>query len=320
MDKKASLDIVTVNWNAGRQLAECLASTSAAARDGFSLNRARVVDNASTDGSADNLRVPGLPVEVIRNLENRGFAAACNQGAAGSLADYLLFLGPDMRLSADSLSKPISFLEEAENRRVGICGIQLLDEQGRVARSCACFPTPRACLARILGLDQAAPRRFLGYLMTDWDHAESRPVDHVIGAFFLVRRSVFEELGGFDERFFVYLEDLDFSLRAGRAGWGSYYLADAQAFHKGGGASGQVPARRIFYSLRSRLLYAFKHFGGGAAAGLLAATLFLEPWARFVRAVLHRSPPQAGETLGAYAMLWVALPSILRAGRKGRAS
>lgn len=320
MDRTPSLDIVTVNWNTGRQLAECLASLAAAAREGFSLNRVCVVDNASTDGSANLPEIPGLPLQLIRNGSNRGFAAACNQGAAGSRADYLLFLNPDMRLGADSLEKPIRFLEREENRRVGICGIQLVDEQGRVARSCARFPSPRTCFVRLLALDQLAPRRFSGYLMTDWDHATSRPVDHVIGAFFLVRRAVFEEVAGFDERFFVYLEDLDFSLRASLAGWDAYYLADTRAFHRGGGASEQARVRRLFYSVRSRLLYAFKHFEHGAALGLLAATLLLEPWARLAHAVLRASPRQAGETLGAWAMIWAAIPSVLRSRRAGRLS
>ena len=98
-----SLDIVIVNWNAGDQLQRCLA-TIPANPDGYALSRVVVVDNASTDQSLAGLNMPGLPLKVIRNAENRGFGAACNQGAVDSHADYLLFLNPDTLLERDSAS------------------------------------------------------------------------------------------------------------------------------------------------------------------------------------------------------------------------
>jgi len=144
--------------------------------------------------------------------------------------------------------------------------------------------------------------------MAEWPHDITRDVDHVIGAFFLVRRSLFESLGRFDERFFVYLEDLDFSYRARQAGWRSVYLANAQAFHAGGGTSHQVKARRLFYSLRSRLLYAAKHFSKSGAALVFLATLLLEPLSRSAWALMRRSLPSLKETWQGYGMLWCWLP------------
>src|SRR5660398_194498 len=110
--------------------------------------------------------------------------------------------------------------------------------------SCARFPCVSGFLAHAVGLDRSFPR--LGHFMAEWDHLANRQVDHVIGAFFLVRRGLFEQLQGFDERFFVYFEDVDFSCRAKQSGWKSYYLADTQAFHAGGGTSNQVKAQRSF--------------------------------------------------------------------------
>ncbi len=307
-----SLDIIIVNWNAGQQLRECLQSIAAADRRGFELLRVVVVDNASVDGSLDGIENLRLPLTLIRNNENRGFAAACNQGARGSKADYLLFLNPDTRLFEGSLRGPMEFMEQPDNRGIGIVGPQIIDEAGQISRTCARFPTLFRFYVQMLGLNRLFPHFIPGYLMTDWDHRESIEVDHVIGAFFLVRRPLFEMLGGFDERFFVYLEDLDFSYRARQAGWRSFYLTGAQVFHKGGGTSEQIRAKRLFYSLRSRVLYGYKHFGRWGGTVLLLGTLLIEPLSRLTLAAVRRSGRDMAETLQAYRMLLGAMPSILR--------
>ena len=136
---RASVHVVIVNWNSGAQLAECLQSFAAVADDGVAA-RVTVIDNASADGSCDGLSAP-VPLTVIRNADNRGFAAACNQGAAGSDADFLLFLNPDTRLMPGSLAGPVRCLGAPEHRTVGIAGIQLLDADGEVARNTARTPT-----------------------------------------------------------------------------------------------------------------------------------------------------------------------------------
>jgi N-acetylglucosaminyl-diphospho-decaprenol L-rhamnosyltransferase len=303
----ASCDIVIVNWNAGGQLRECIDSLAAQPGSAADL-RVVIVDNGSTDGSLEGLDRAGAPLTILRNGENRGFAAACNQGAAVGSADYLLFLNPDTILGSDSLALPLAFLERPENASVGACGIQLVDETGTIARSCARLPRPRHFAAKMLGLDRLAPRRFPSHNMQEWDHAESRDVDHVIGAFYLIRRALFEQLGGFDERFFVYLEDLDLSARVHQAGFRIRYIADARAFHKGGGASEQVKARRLCYALQSRNAYGFKHFSRPAAVLLMAGTMLVEPFARLALALAQRSPATVKETLGGYGALWSAWP------------
>lgn len=314
-----TLDIVIVNWNAGRALSDCVASIPASVEGAVRLQRVVVVDNASTDGSVDALVAEGVPLHSVRNAENVGFARACNQGAAGSEAEYVLFLNPDTLLGPEALRAPLEFLEQPENAQVGIVGIQLVGDSGEVHRSCARFPTPGHVAAKMLGLDRLLPGRFPGFIMDDWTHEDTRPVDHVIGAFFLVRRRLFQELGGFDERFFVYLEDLDFSLRAARAGWRTVYLADVRAYHKGGGTSEQVKAARLFYSLRSRILYGFKHFPAPWALALMLGTLMVEPLTRLGWAGARGSGREALETLQGYGKLWRATPATLAGARRGGA-
>ena len=306
-----SLDIVIVNWNSGGQLRQCLASLQAANRKNFDLARVVIVDNASCDGSANGLEEGTRPLTLIHNAENRGFAAACNCGAKAGHANYLLFLNPDVRLLPDSLIVPMDFMEKPENAKVGICGIQLLDEQGQITRTCSRFPTAFTYFFQMLGLDRLFPKLFAGHLLKRSDLCQSRDVNHVMGAFLLIRRTLFESLQGFDEQFFVYLEDLDLSYRAYQAGWQSYYLATAQAYHKGGGCSEQVKAARLFYSLRSRIVYSYKHFGWLAATGLLAGTLLVEPFSRLALAAWRGSMQEIRETLQAYTMLWRALLALI---------
>lgn len=307
-----SLDVVIVNWNAGGQLAECLASIGAALARDYELQRIVVVDNASSDGSAEALHFPTLPLTVLRNADNRGFAAGCNQGAAGSRADYLLFLNPDTRVYADTFDASIAFMESVKDRGVGISTVQLLDDQGNVARCCSRFPTTATFVAKMLALNQVLPRRFPDHFYSDWDHRDTREVDQVMGAYLLIRRAVFESLGGFDERFFVYFEDVDLSLRVRQAGWTSWHFAGAQAYHRGRGTTQQVRARRLMYSLRSRLLYACKHFDRVSAASLAGATLLLEPVSRVLNAVLRGNWSEIPQTMQGYLLLCGELPAVFR--------
>jgi N-acetylglucosaminyl-diphospho-decaprenol L-rhamnosyltransferase len=306
-----SVDVVIVNWNAGRQLRTCLESLVSARRPGFLLRQVAVVDNGSSDGSANDLGDLDLPLTIIRNKNNLGFAAACNQAAAHSGADYLLFLNPDTRVMEDSISRPIRFLEQGENQRTGIVGVQLLNDRGEVTPTCARFLTPGMIFRKMIGLEYFPRTPWKPHFMVDWDHQTNRKVDHVMGAFFLVRTKLFQQLGRFDERFFVYLEDLDFSLRATRAGFDTFFLADTRIYHTGGGASRQIKATSLYYSLTSRILYGYKHFNGWTAGLLALGTLLVEPFSRIGLALARRSPAQVADTLKAYALLWRALPRVL---------
>jgi N-acetylglucosaminyl-diphospho-decaprenol L-rhamnosyltransferase len=312
----ASLEIIIVNWNSGSHLRRCLDSIRDASREGFDLGRVVVVDNASTDGSADDLCYPDLALVFLRNSENVGFAAACNQGVNGSRADYVLFLNPDTTLAPESLTAPIQFMEKPGNSKVGACGIQLVDEQGQVLRACSRFLRPIHFFVNLLGLNRLSSKRFQNDLMRDWDHLESRQVDAVTGAFLLLRREIFEALGGFDEKFFVYLEDLDFLHAVHEAGWQCYYLATTRAYHRGGGCSEQAKAARLFYSLQSRILYSYKHFGRAAVTGVLVGTLLVEPFLRVALGVGHGSLLEIRDTFRAYGMLWRRLPRIAAKDRE----
>lgn len=299
----SQVDIVIVNWNSKDQLDTCVKSLMHASS--HDIGSIIIVDNGSTDGSDIGLdELPG--VQVYRAGENLGFGVACNIGAKLGSSEFILLLNPDAFVYSDTIKKSLVYMNAEENSGVGVCGVQLKDEQGHISRSCTRFPTVGGFIAHALGLDRFYPKA--GHFMNEWDHQDTRSVDHVIGAFYLIRRSLFESLGGFDPRFFVYLEDLDLSNRVRCAGWDIKYLANVHAFHKGGGTSDQIKALRLFYSLRSRIIYSFKHFSTMGAVGVLLATILVEPLSRIIISITRRSFSSLKETVRAYGYLWSWLP------------
>lgn len=299
-----SLSIVIVNWNSGTQLATCLHSLLRASKEGFALVKIIVVDNASSDGSADFSGLEGLPLHVVHSQENMGYGRACNVGARSVQSDFLLFLNPDVRLAEGSLHQALMYLSGVEASSVGILGVQLINERGEVQRSCSRFPTLMRLLSIMTGLEKIWPGTFQGCFMSEWDHAETRYVDQVMGAFFLVRRTLFDALHGFDERFFLYFEEVDFAFRAQRIGMKSLYFTGARAYHRGGGSSDAVRSRRLFYNLRSRMQFACKHFSMPAAFTVGAGTLVVEPIVRAVRAAARLSWDEFLNTAEASVRLW----------------
>jgi len=305
------LDIVIVNWNAGPLLRACLDALATAGTEGLVLNRVAVVDNASADDSLADLAQPKPPVAVIRNPRNVGFAAACNQGAAGSTADYLLFLNPDVILDSGTLEGAVAFMEAKENQEIDISGIRLRDAEGRTQRCCARFPTPGRMVGHAFALDKLLPRLAAPHFLTDWDHEDSRDVPQVMGAFLLIRRAAFERLGGFDERFFLYYEDVDLCRRLVAQGGRCAHNAAVSAVHAGGGTTNAIKARRQFLSARSRILYTRKHFGRLAAVAVGLAALAGEPAMRMLRGGARLSGREVIDSAKGALMLWRAVPGLL---------
>jgi GT2 family glycosyltransferase len=303
----ASLDIVIVNWNTGAHLRSCLESITLASQKNFAIGKVTVVDNASHDGSAAGLDDIDLPLEVISNRENRGFAAGCNQGARESEADYIVFLNPDTRVFPDTLEDVVGYMESDASTSVGICGVQLLDRNGAPTVSCSRFPTLRVVLGKMTGLDRFAPRAFPPHHLPPRSLQANRVVDQVIGAFFVVRRCLFERLKGFDARYFVYFEEVDFSLRAHRLGVNTYFLKDVHAYHEGNVSSDQVHAARLFYSLSSRHLFARRHWPAWQSAFLPVLAFTVELPARLIRAAVDGDNAEITATLSAYARFFRVL-------------
>lgn len=282
------LDIIIVNYNTGNLLRECVQSLAAAQAATPVIQNLIVVDNASSDDSLAQLDSLYPGVLLVKNTDNRGFGAACNQGAALGSAEFVLFLNPDTRVFADTLPAALSALQSPENQPIGIVGVPLLNDAGQVSISCSRLPRLRGFFFKALGLEAWAAKKGWSQPMREWAHDQTRVVEQVMGAFFLMPRTLFTQLQGFDERFFVYFEEVDVCARASAFGKKSLFFTGTKAYHQGCGTSERIKAHRLFYSLRSRVLYGAKHFTAVQAWALLPLTLLLEPAARALQLLLRR--------------------------------
>jgi hypothetical protein len=219
-----------------------------------------------------------------------------------------------MLLFRDTFRNLFNYIDTHSREDVAIYGIQLLDDNKNIQKSCARFPTFLHFINRSLGLNKLNPTLFPSYTMEEWNHKTTQEVDQVMGAFFMIRRDLFVQLKGFDERFFVYYEELDLSKRVNEIGFKTLFVSEAQAYHKGGGISQNVKAKRLFYNIRSRLLYAFKHFGLLEASFLMFFTLIIEPLTRSIFLLFRADFHELKEMFDGFILLYKDSINILRQG------
>lgn len=284
------VDVVLVNWN-GRELApKALDSVFALeeVRRDPSLVRVVVADNGSTDGSVEAFRERyGTRITLIENGANLGFGAGANRAIAASSAPFVLLLNPDAVLEDGAVAELLAFMER--HPRCAMAGPTILESDGRVAESCGEFDTWTGAFLRSSAWGDLPPfRRYAnGAALRAWDYRSERRVDLVIGAVTMLRRSALDDVGFFDERFFMYHEEVDLAHRIADAGYETWFVPQARAVHAGQGSSGGKNVER--WKTRSRRLYWLKRHGAlwywslGAAltaryalyAGILAAAVWL---------------------------------------------
>lgn len=257
-----SVDIVIVNWNGGPELLEAISS---AQRFG---GNAIVVDNASTMGTIFGLR-PGPGVRIIRNASNAGFGAACNQGAAAGDGDIVMLLNPDARI----LTGDVADLERViASTTAMIVGFRLEQSSGAPTPSAYPMPTVLNLLADVLRIDSLRHRFGLPPRARPSSSAGPSEPAWVIGAALAMRRADWDRLGGMDEGFFLWYEDIDLGARVARLG-GSVATADGIVIRHAG-ASTWIRfsrRRRQWLRIRGARRYAAKHLGRGAAAFIVLA-------------------------------------------------
>lgn len=247
-----TFSIIIVSYNTAELLRACLTSIGSSG-SGF-VREIIVVDNASHDQSAALVEQSFPAVRLIKNTVNCGFASACNAGAAVATGESLLFLNSDAELSGSFLSDLAEIF--ARRQDITVAGPSLRDAVGRTeGQSYGRFPTiMRSILHQVAPASQ--PR-----------DGQPLPVDWVSGAALAIRRSAFALLGGFDENYFMYFEDVDLCYRAQRRGMGVFFLPALMLLHRRG-ASLQDDGRRRKYYRASQRYYFAKHYGR-LASGLI---------------------------------------------------
>lgn len=252
------ISIIIVTYNSARHLPACLESIGEHLK-GVEYEVC-VVDNASDDGSLALAGAAGGRTRVVSNTRNLGFSAAVNIGLWNTSGRYVMWLNPDTRIVGGDVNELLRHFEEEPG--VGIIGPQVLNADGSIQLSCRSFPSySTAFFNRYSLLTRLFPKNRYSrrYLHTDWDHQAIREVDWVSGACLLHRRALLDEVGELDDLFFMYIEDIDFCLRASRAGWQVHYHPGLRVLHHIAGSSRQVPFSMIVELHKSIWRYYAKH-------------------------------------------------------------
>ena len=271
---------IVVNYNGGATLRDLVVSLAA----GPALDGIIIVDNASSDTSLDFLgrgEFSGANIRLVKNSGNRGFAAACNQGAALADSAYLLFINPDCRMDGSALPRLLAVLKDDPHS--GVAGPLILNADGSEQRGCRRYlPDPRRALMRVLGLDKPDVQgRVVGFDLTGTPLPPGpTEVEAISGACMLLKRDAYAKLGGWDEGYFLHCEDLDICMRLRRAGLRTVFVPDARVTHVQGVSSRGRSVFVLWHKHRGMWRY-FTKFQRATSPGWLTALVWFGIWSRF---------------------------------------
>jgi GT2 family glycosyltransferase len=253
---------VVINRNTSGFLRDCLESLVAQRFEGgISI---WVVDNGSDDGSPQMVLREFPGVNLVWNRSNVGYARACNQGVEATAEPFVVIMNSDTELSDVTMGEVVSYLEREP--RAGIAAPLIRNTDGTLQYSCREFPSiSTAFVHAFLGLFRGDNSRSVLYKKMSWEHDEEVEVDWVSGAFMAIRREALEEVGGFDEGYYMYVEDVDLCWRMWRSGWSVGFIPRGDVFHHIGMSSRAVPARMVFHHHRSMLRFHRRTYDGPAA-------------------------------------------------------
>ncbi|MDO7908858.1 glycosyltransferase family 2 protein [Paenibacillus sp. JX-17] len=253
------VSILIVSYNTCRLTLDCLDSVFAS-KTGYQYE-VIVIDNQSSDDSVQAIGDKYPEITLITNDENTGFATANNQGMEAAQGRYILLLNSDTVIQDDTLQTMIEFMDNNEN--VGASGCKVILPDGSLDKACKRgFPTPSASFYYAFGFSKFFPDhpKFNQYQLGHLDADEAYEVDCLVGAFMLVRRETIDQIGGLDETFFMYGEDIDWCYRMKQAGWGIYYYPQTCIVHLKGGSARLRPKKVIYEFHRAMWVFYRKHY------------------------------------------------------------
>lgn len=278
------LSVIIVNYNVKHFLEQCLNSVFASDRNlanGDSLEiETIVVDNNSVDGSVEMVIEKFPQVVTIANKDNPGFAKANNQALKIAKGDYLLLLNPDTIVEKNTFVKCINFM--MEHKDCGALGVKMINGEGvYLKESKRGFPTPETSFYKISGLIRLFPhhpkiaRYYMGHLSED----ETSEIEILPGAYIMMSRESYEKVGGLDESYFMYGEDIDFSWRFILAGYKNYYLPSARIIHYKGESTKKGSMNYVYTFYNAMVIFARKYFSGKNAK-IYISLINMAIWAR----------------------------------------
>ena len=277
------VSVIIVNWNVRELLDACLDSL-------YRINATElrleviVVDCASDDGSADMVARRYPQARLLAQSENIGFSRGNNLGLAAATADFMLLLNPDTEVSPGAIDMMRDLLRQRQD--VGIAGPHTLNSDGSHQSTRRRFPTLATGVFESSWLSWLAPARTLDmYYMRDADDDDILEVDWAQGSALMLRRAVYDDIGGLDEGFVMYSEELDYCKRARAAGWKAMYHGGARIVHHGGKSSEQASAMKQIHFHTSKLRYYRKHHGEAAYRLLRASALLQFRWQMALEAI-----------------------------------
>jgi len=245
------VSVIIVSWNTRDILRDCLASVYAQTRDvSFEVI---VIDNASADGTPELVKRDFVAVRLIENADNRGFAAANNQGMGLATGRYLLLLNSDTIVLDGAIDKMVSFADQ--HPQAAVVGCRVLNRDRTLQPTCFMYPSILNMLLFATSLNRLFPssRLFGRERMTWWKRDDVREVEVVTGCFMLVRREAIDQVGLMDESFFMYGEETDWCFRFRQAGWKSLFTPQAEIIHLGGASTSRV-ANEMTLQLKAGVL------------------------------------------------------------------
>ncbi len=278
MTSTLDVSVVIISYNTRELTLRCLSELTEKLQKEALSHEIWVVDNASTDGSIEAIKREFPEVQIIASSKNLGFGPANNLAFARSHGRYFLLLNTDAFVHANAITQLIEFLEDPNHAKVGAVGPRLLNADDSLQPSCWKFPSPLRAWLEALGVTWILNSHPQWGNYNNWAHDQTRSVDLVIGACMLVRREVYQEVGGFDEEFFFYAEETDWQYRMRKAGWDVFFVPDAQVTHLGGasGATQKARVSKFFWEGQER--YVIKHYGysglGLQRVGVVTGLLF----------------------------------------------
>ena len=303
------VSVIIVNWNTRDILRNCLRSVYT--QTSYIRFEVIVIDNASSDGSTDMVKTEFPQVILIENPENRGFAAANNQGICIAQGRYVLLLNSDTIVLDEAIQKTAIFADR--HPEAAAVGCRVLNSDRTLQLTCFMFPSVPNLFLSATYLYKIFPRsRFFGReRMSWWDRDDVRSVDVVTGCFMLVRRGAIEQVGRMDEDFFMYAEETDWCWRFKKAGWKNLFYPNAQIIHLGGQSSKQVRVAMVIQLRRAILQFMKKNYGKASFyIGSMLVVLFFLIRIPFwlVVSLVPRHRPRAKDMTKAY---WQGSRAIL---------